>query len=103
VLLQSVHAGRYTHRDQSNLNSPVLPTTLQQVSPPIVTSPSCNNVFPVRREIVADDLCTGCADGSAGTCFGDRGSTLMIQQTSMSASERSRTRGLGVDCVQPTR
>jgi secreted trypsin-like serine protease len=63
-------------------NQPALPTQLRQVSLPIVSNASCNNVLPVRRVIYSDELCAGFADGSKGVCFGDSGSALMVQRAS---------------------
>jgi secreted trypsin-like serine protease len=61
---------------------PALPTGLRQVSLPVVSNSSCNNVLPVRRVIYSDELCAGFADGSKGVCFGDSGSALMVQRAS---------------------
>jgi secreted trypsin-like serine protease len=68
-----------TNYDVSN---PALPDALQQVSLPIVSNASCNNILPVRRVIYSDELCAGFADGSKGVCFGDSGSALMVQRAS---------------------
>ena len=65
-----------------DFNHPVVPSQLQQVSIPVVSSSSCNNVLPVRRVIFPDELCAGFSDGAKGVCFGDSGSPLMVQRSS---------------------
>jgi secreted trypsin-like serine protease len=62
--------------------APELPAQLQQVSLPVVSNATCNNVLPVRRVIYSDELCAGFADASKGVCFGDSGSALMMQRAS---------------------
>jgi secreted trypsin-like serine protease len=65
-----------------NLDAPVVPKQLQQVTLPVLSNPTCNNVLPVRRFLYDDELCAGFAGGGTGVCFGDSGSPLMAQRTS---------------------
>ena len=59
-----------------------LPSSLQQVTLPIVPSASCSAVNPARSTVYPDELCAGYQDGSKGICFGDSGSALMVQRAS---------------------